>query len=196
MFLLPVLPYEKSALEPFMSAKTLDFHHGKHNQAYVDNLNKLVAGTEFETATLENIIVKTTGKENQSAIFNNAAQAYNHDFFWKSLRPVGVVSEPSAKLLERINKYFGSLENFFSEFKTVALSQFGSGWVWLAEDGEELKVIKTANADNPLTHNLKPVLAIDVWEHSYYLDYQNRRADYIEAILRNILNWEFAQDNL
>jgi Fe-Mn family superoxide dismutase len=179
-----------------MSAKTLDFHYGKHNQAYVDNLNKLVIGTELETTTLENIIVETVGNETQIAIFNNAAQAYNHDFFWKSLRPTDFFSEPSPKMLELINKSFGNLENFYTEFKTTAVGQFGSGWAWLVKDEEKLKIIKTANADNPLTHGLKPILTIDVWEHSYYLDYQNRRADYIEAILRNLLNWEFAQSNL
>jgi Fe-Mn family superoxide dismutase len=195
MFTLSLLPYEKTALEPHISEKTLDFHYGKHHQAYIDNLNKLIAGTELEAETLENIIVKTNGNANQASIFNNASQIYNHDFFWKSLRPVSVPSEPRGELLEFINKSFGSLENFYNEFKTIAVSQFGSGWAWLIKEGDTLKIIKTANADNPIAHGWKPLLTIDVWEHAYYLDYQNRRADFLEAILRNLLNWEFAQSN-
>jgi Fe-Mn family superoxide dismutase len=196
MFTLSLLPFEKSALEPHISAKTLEFHYGKHHQAYVDNLNKLIAGTELETASLETIISQTSGSVNQAAIFNNAAQVYNHDFFWKSLRPIAEPSEPSPELLSLITESFGSLENFYNEFKTVALSQFGSGWIWLVRDDQKLKIIKTANADTPLAHGQKPLLTIDVWEHAYYLDYQNRRGDFIEGILKNLLNWEFAQTNL
>jgi len=196
MFILSSLPYEKSALEPHISANTLDFHHGKHHQAYVDNLNKLVAGTEMETLSLEAIIKKIAGSSNNAAIFNNAAQAYNHDFFWHSLRPVAQPSEPSVELSSLINESFGSLENFYNELKTAALGQFGSGWVWLVKDGENLKIMKTANADTPIAHDLKPLLTIDVWEHAYYLDYQNRRADFIDGVMRNLLNWEFAESNL
>lgn len=195
MFILSTLPFAKEALEPHISAQTIDFHYGKHHQTYVDNLNKLVVGTEFETATLEDIIKKTVGSSNQSAIFNNAAQIYNHDFFWKSLKPVASSSEPRGELLTLIISSFGSLENFYSEFKTVALSQFGSGWIWLIKEGESLKIIKTTNADTPLAHDLKPLLTIDVWEHAYYLDYQNRRGDFIDGVLKNLLNWEFAESN-
>ncbi len=196
MFILSSLPFEKSALEPHISAKTLEFHHGKHHQAYIDNLNKLIVGTELETASLEDIISKTSGSANQAAIFNNAAQAYNHDFFWKSLRPLAEPKEPNSEILSLINESFGSLENFYNEFKTMAVGQFGSGWVWLVRDGLKLKIVKTANADTPLAHGQKPLLTIDVWEHAYYLDYQNRRGDFVEGILKNLLNWEFAQSNL
>ncbi len=196
MFTLSLLPFEKSALEPHISANTLDFHYGKHHQAYVDNLNKLIAGTEYEAESLENIIKHTFANQDQTAIFNNAAQIFNHDFFWNSLRPASNQSSPSEKILELINKSFGSLDSFLSEFKTAALSQFGSGWAWLVIENETLKIIKTTNADTPIAHGLKPLLTIDVWEHAYYLDYQNRRADFVEGILRNLLNWEFAQNNL
>ena len=196
MFTLSLLPFEKIALEPYISARTLEFHYGKHHQTYVDNLNKLVSGTDLETETLENIIIKTKGSANQLSIFNNAAQIYNHEFFWKSLRPTSVTSEPSPELLTLINSSFGSLENFYAEFKTAALGQFGSGWAWLVREGEALKIVKTSNADTPIAQGLKTLLTIDVWEHAYYLDYQNKRADYLEAILKNLLNWEFAQSNL
>jgi len=196
MFTLSLLPFEKIALEPYISARTLEFHYGKHHQTYVDNLNKLVSGTDLETETLENIIIKTKGSANQLSIFNNAAQIYNHEFFWKSLRPTSTTSEPSPELLTLINSSFGSLENFYAEFKTAALGQFGSGWAWLVREGEALKIVKTSNADTPIAQGLKTLLTIDVWEHAYYLDYQNKRADYLEAILKNLLNWEFAQSNL
>lgn len=196
MFILASLPYEKSALEPHISTQTLNFHYDKHHQTYIDNLNKLISGTDMETLSLEKIIKKISGSSNNVAIFNNAAQAYNHDFFWHSLRPVAQPSEPSPILGALIDQSFGSLENFYSEFKTAALGQFGSGWVWLVRDGENLKIMKTANADTPIAHDLKPLLTIDVWEHAYYLDYQNRRADYIDGVMRNLLNWEFAESNL
>jgi len=196
MFTLTSLPFSHQALEPHISARTLEFHYGKHHQAYLDNLNKLISGTDLETETLENILIKTKGSLDKVAIFNNAAQVYNHDFFWKSLRPTDASLEPSANLLALITTSFSSLDNFYNEFKTIALSQFGSGWAWLVKEGESLKIIKTANADNPLTLGLKPLLVIDVWEHAYYLDYQNRRADYVEAVLKNLFNWEFAEANL
>lgn len=195
MFALNSLPFDKSSLAPAISEKTLDFHYGKHHQAYVDNLNKLISGTEFETLTLEEIIIKTAGNSNQVAIFNNAAQVFNHNFFWSSLRPIDATLEAGPKLAVLINQSFGSLDNFYNEFKNAALAQFGSGWAWLVKDGDALKIIKTGNADNPLVHNLKPLLVIDVWEHAYYLDYQNRRADYLENVLKNLLNWEFAENN-
>ncbi|MCX6795062.1 MAG: superoxide dismutase [Candidatus Falkowbacteria bacterium] len=196
MFTLPLLPYEKMALEPSMSARTLEFHYGKHHQTYIDNLNKLVIGTGLEQETLENIIIKTANNPDKVGIFNNAAQAYNHDFFWRGLRPATVPMEPAPELLALINKNFTSLDNFYNEFKAAAIGVFGSGWVWLVKDGENLKIMKTANADNPLAYNLKPLWVLDVWEHAYYLDYQNRRADYIEAVLRNLVNWKFVAANL
>jgi len=196
MFTLPLLPYEKTALEPHISSKTLEFHYGKHHQAYIDNLNKLIAGTDLEKESLENIILATVKDSEQAAIFNNAAQAYNHDFFWKGLRPTDGPLEPVAELLALIDKSFGSVGEFYGNFKTAATGVFGSGWVWLVKDGEDLKIIKTANADNPLVHNLRPLWVLDVWEHAYYLDYQNRRAEYIEAVLRNLINWNFIAANL
>ncbi len=196
MFTLKSLPFASSALEPHISAKTIEFHYGKHHQTYVDNLNKLIVGTEFETSELAEIITKAAGSANQAGIFNNAAQAYNHDFFWSSLHPTVEISEPSAELSLQLNKAFGSLENFYDEFKAAALSQFGSGWVWLVVAEGTLKIMKTANADTPLAHGLKPLLTIDVWEHAYYLDYQNRRADFVDGVMRNLLNWNFASANL
>ncbi|MFA5886982.1 MAG: superoxide dismutase [Patescibacteria group bacterium] len=196
MFTLPILPYEQSALEPYMSARTLEFHYGKHHQAYLDNLNKLIIGTEFENMSLVDIVVKTANNPALSAIFNNAAQSYNHQIFWQCLAPAETKIEPTAAVLDLINKSFGSLTDFYAQFKTAALGQFGSGWVWLVREGEVLKIMKTANANNPLTSGLKILLALDVWEHSYYLDYQNRRADFVEAVLHNLLNWKFVQDNL
>jgi len=196
MFTLSSLPYGSSELEPHISEKTLSFHYGKHHQAYVDNLNKLIAGTELEGKSLADIIISCVGNAEKAGIFNNAAQVYNHDFFWKSLCPASARKEISPKLLELISKNFVSLENFQAEFKAACLTQFGSGWAWLVKDGEVLKIMKTANADNPLAHGLKPLFTIDVWEHSYYLDYQNRRADYVEAILNNLVNWGFIEENL
>lgn len=196
MFTLPLLPYEQSALAPHMSARTLEFHYGKHHQAYIDNLNKLVAGTAWEKESLENIITKSAGVPEQAGLFNNAAQAYNHAFFWNCLRPATEKMEPDAELLNLINNFFGSLDDFYAQLKAAALGQFGSGWAWLVKDGETLKIMKTANADNPLAHGLKPLFAIDVWEHAYYLDYQNRRADFAAAILSSLINWKFISKNL
>lgn len=194
MFSLAQLPYDYKALEPYISGKTMELHHDKHHQTYLDNLNKLITGTELENESLENIIIKSAGQADKIAIFNNAAQVFNHDFFWKALRPAG--DDPffglSEELKNSIEKNFSSLENFLLEFKTAGLAQFGSGWVWLVKDGDDLKIVKTTNADNPLTSNLKPLLSIDVWEHSYYLDYQNKRADYLETVLKNLLNWSEA----
>lgn len=196
MFTLSSLPFKLSDLEPYISQKTLEFHYGKHHQTYIDNLNKLVAGSALENETLDSIIIKTSDDLEKIGIFNNAAQVYNHNFFWASLNPTAVKKEISAELSAVISKTFGSLENFQLEFKTACLAQFGSGWVWLVKEGADLKIIKTANADTPLAHGLKPLFTIDVWEHSYYLDYQNRRADYVEAILKNLVNWEFMASNL
>lgn len=187
-FELPPLPYEKNALEPFISATTMEYHYGKHHQTYVDNLNKLIKGTRFESMSLEDIIRETDGKPEYAGIFNNAAQNWNHTFFWQSMSPEQ--SRPEGEILSRIEKDFGSYEKFKEEFKNAALTQFGSGWAWLAEDGDKLVVLKTSNADTPLAHGLKPLLTLDVWEHAYYLDYQNRRAAFIDAYLDKLANWK------
>lgn len=191
MFNLPSLPFAPGALEPYISARTLEFHHGKHHQAYIDNLNKLIAGTDLENKSLEEIIVSNP---DQAAIFNNAAQAYNHDFYWQSLAPGNI--KPSAEMGALIVSSFGSLESFGEQFLAAALGQFGSGWAWLILEEGKLKIVKTANADTPLAHGQKPLLVVDVWEHAYYLDYQNRRGDYVKAIIDNLLNWNFAEANL
>lgn len=192
---LPALPYADNALEPVISANTLHFHYGKHHQAYVDNLNKLIVGTEFANLPLEKIITEAAGKPDKTAIFNNAAQTWNHTFYWRSLRPQGG-GEPPAILKQKIEAAFGSLDACKKELATAAMAQFGSGWVWLVLAGDTLKVVKTANAEVPLTGGMKPLLAIDVWEHAYYLDYQNRRADYVNAVLDKLINWDFAAANL
>ncbi|MCC7462704.1 MAG: superoxide dismutase [Gammaproteobacteria bacterium] len=194
-FTLPPLPYADNALDPVISANTLGFHYGKHHRAYVDNLNKAVAGTEFASQSLEQLIVATAGKPERAGIFNNAAQVWNHTFYWKSLRPRGG-GEPPAALKSRIEASFASVEACRKELLAAATSQFGSGWAWLVEDAGKLAVTKTGNADNPLTKSQRPLLTIDVWEHAYYLDYQNRRADYVSALLDKLLNWEFALENL
>jgi Fe-Mn family superoxide dismutase len=194
-FVLPPLPYVENALDAVISAKTMGFHYGKHHQGYVDNLNKMVAGTEYAELTLEKIIAITAGIADHSVIFNNAAQAWNHTFYWYSLMPNGG-GEPPAVLKQRIETDFGTVDACKNELAIAATTQFGSGWAWLVLDGEQLKVVKTANADSPLTKGLKPLLTIDVWEHAYYLDYQNRRADYISAVLDKLINWDFAAKNL
>ncbi len=191
---LPPLPYAENALEPIITAKTMSFHYGKHHRAYVDNLNKLIAGTEYAALTLEKIITSTAGKPEKTAIFNNAAQNWNHTFYWNSLTPKGG-GEPPAALKQKIVASFGSVDACKKELASVAVSQFGSGWAWLVLEGDVLKVVKTANADIPNTMGLKPLLAIDVWEHAYYLDYQNRRADYVNTVLDKLINWEFALKN-
>jgi Fe-Mn family superoxide dismutase len=192
---LPPLPYADNALEPVISGSTLHFHYGKHHQGYIDNLNKLIAGTEFADLLLERIITATAGKPETAMIFNNAAQAWNHTFYWRSLRPNGG-GAPPAGLKQKIDATFGSVENCKKELANAAVTQFASGWAWLVEDGGQLKVVKTANAGNPMTQGMKPLLTIDVWEHAYYLDYQNRRADYVNAVLDKLINWEFAAENL
>lgn len=193
-FVLPPLPYADNALAPVISANTISFHYGKHHKAYVDNLNKLIVGTEFADLSLEKIIIQTAGKADQAAIFNNAAQIWNHTFYWTSLVPGGG-GEPSAALKKKIEASFGTLDACKKELVTAATTQFGSGWAWLVLDGEKLKVVKTANADLPLTKGLKPLLTIDVWEHAYYLDYQNRRVDYVSVVIDKLINWSFAEDN-
>ena len=190
MFQLPTLKYELNALEPYISAQTMNFHYLQHHQTYINNLNNLIKGTEFENLKLEEIIKQTGGKNDLSDVFNNAAQSWNHLFFWKSMKPNGG-GLPSKSLLTDINKSFGGYDNFKAEFKNAALTQFGSGWVWLVrKENGVLNVMKTSNADTPVAHNLEPIITIDVWEHAYYLDYQNRRADFVNAFLDNLVNWK------
>ncbi|HEY5582005.1 MAG TPA: superoxide dismutase [Rhodoferax sp.] len=191
---LPALPYAENALEPVITAKTMSFHYGKHHKGYVDNLNKLIAGTEYADLSLEKIITSTAGKPEKTAIFNNAAQTWNHTFYWNSMRPKGG-GEPPAALKQKIEASFASVDACKKELASAAVSQFGSGWAWLVLEGGKLKVVKTGNADAPLQKGMKPLLAIDVWEHAYYLDYQNRRADYVNAVLDKLINWEFALQN-
>lgn len=191
---LPPLPYAENALEPVITARTIGFHHGKHHKAYVDNLNKLVAGTEYAALSLEKIIGATAGQPEKSAIFNNAAQIWNHTFYWQSMRAKGG-GDPPAVLKQKMEESFGSVDACKKELAATAVSQFGSGWAWLVLAGDKLKVVKTANADVPLTTGMKPLLTVDVWEHAYYLDYQNRRGDYVSAVLDKLINWEFALQN-
>jgi superoxide dismutase, Fe-Mn family len=188
------LPYGENALEPIITAKTMSFHYDKHHKGYVDNLNKFIAGTEYAGQSLEKIIASTAGQAEKTAIFNNAAQTWNHTFYWKSMSPKGG-GEPPAALKQKIESSFGSVDACKKELANTAVSQFGSGWAWLVLDGGKLKVVKTSNADVPLTKGMKPLLVIDVWEHAYYLDYQNRRVDYVDAVLDKLINWEFALQN-
>ena len=189
MFEVKKLPYGEKELAPYMSKETLHFHHDKHYQTYVDNLNKLIAGTEFEDMSLEEIIKQTAFDVKYIPIYNNAAQTFNHGFFFDHMAPSGQ-KRPEHQLLKKIEQTFGSYENFEKEFKAAALAQFGSGWAWLIEDDKgELKVIKTGNADTPIASGLKPLMTIDVWEHAYYLDYQNRRGDFVDAFLAHLINW-------
>jgi superoxide dismutase, Fe-Mn family len=192
---LPSLPYADNALDPIISAKTVSFHYGKHHQGYVDNLNKQVLGTEFADMVLEKIITGSAGKAEYTAIFNNAAQTWNHTFYWRSLRPKGGGAPPEA-LQKKIETSFGSLDACKKELATAAMAQFGSGWAWLVLNGDKLQVTKTGNADVPITADMKPLIVIDVWEHAYYLDYQNRRLDYVKAVLDTLINWDFAAENL
>jgi len=194
-FTLPPLPYADDALSPAISANTIGFHYGKHHQGYVNNLNQLVAGTPLADQPLDAVVRATAGKADQVAIFNNAAQVWNHSFYWNSLRPKGG-GKPTGTLAELIDKSFGDFDQFKAEFAKAASSQFGSGWAWLVRDGDKLIVTKTGNADTPIARGQQPLLTIDVWEHAYYLDYQNRRADYVAAVLDSLINWDFAAQNL
>jgi Fe-Mn family superoxide dismutase len=192
---LPELPYGKDALAPHLTEKTIDFHYGKHHNTYVTNLVKLIGGTDLENETLENIIKKTAGDSARAGIFNNAAQVWNHTFYWHSMSPNGGAG-PSGNIAEKIKADFGSYEKFVEEFKNAGLTQFGSGWAWLVLKDGKLQVTKTSNADTPLAHGLKPLLTADVWEHAYYLDYQNKRADYLDVFIKNLINWEYANSLL
>ncbi len=192
---LPPLPYERNALQPVVSENTLNVHYGKHHKTYVDTLNKLVVGTEFADMPLDKIVKATAGESDHTAIFNNAAQAWNHTFYWHSLKPNGG-GEPPISLKRLMESSFGGVADCKKELAQAATQQFGSGWAWLVQDGEKLKIIKTDNANTPLTQRVKPLLTIDVWEHAYYLDYQNRRVDYVNALLDKLANWGFAAENL
>ena len=192
---LPTLPFAENALEPVISARTLAFHYGKHHKGYVETLNKLIAETVYAGQPLETVIAETSGRFDKAAIFNNASQVWNHTFFWNSLNPKGG-GEPPAPLKKKIEADFGSLDACKKELATAATTQFGSGWAWLVQENSALKVIKTCNANSPLKKGLKPLLTIDVWEHAYYLDYQNRRMDYVTAVLDTLINWDFAAENL
>jgi len=192
---LPELPYGVKDLEPHISARTLEFHYGKHHQGYVTNVNKLLQGTDLLGDTLDNIVTRTAGNPERSGIFNNAAQVWNHTFYWQSMRPGGG-GAPVGLVANKITSDFGGYEKFADQFKQVALAQFGSGWTWLVLIDDRLSIVKTSNADNPIVKGQKPLLTIDVWEHAYYLDYQNKRGDYVEVFLKNLVNWEFANSQL
>lgn len=194
-FKLPPLPYPETALEPHISARTLQFHHGKHHKKYVDTLNQLIEGTEFANQSLEEIILATADDLAKQKIFNNAAQTWNHTFFWQCLSPDGG-GRPEGELMNRIQADFGSFDKFRQEFSTAAQGQFGSGWAWLTEDGGKLKIMTTSNAGLPLVHGETALLTCDVWEHAYYLDYQNDRAKFVDIFLSELANWEFAQQQL
>ncbi len=193
-FKLSELPYAIDALEPYISARTLEFHHGKHHQSYIKKLNKAIADTGYEELPLESIIARSHGTTH-SDIYNNAAQAWNHAFLWQSMSPEGGGS-PDGLLLEKLESSFGDLAGFADAFKKAAKGQFGSGWAWLVNDKGTLKVLATANAGTPLVQDQSPLLTLDVWEHAYYLDYQNNRAGYVDDFLNHLINWEFAAANL
>ena len=193
--LLPPLPYAENALDPVISARTIGIHYGKHHKTYVDNLNKLITDTELAGLTLQEIISKTAGQANKAGVFNNAAQIWNHTFYWNSLSQEGG-GEPPLILKQKIENSFGDLDSCKKELATAAMTQFGSGWAWLVMNGDKLEVTKTANAELPLSKGIKPLLVIDVWEHAYYLDYENRRVDYVNAVIEKLINWGFAEDNL
>ncbi len=192
---LPPLPYAENELEPYISAQTLEYHYGKHHNAYVVNLNNLIKDTKLETKSLELIVLLTTDDPAKTAIFNNAAQVWNHTFYWNSLTPKGG-GLPNGAIASKINSDFGSYENFARLFKEAALGQFGSGWAWLVLKDGILSIMKTSNADTPIAHGIIPLLCIDVWEHAYYLDYKNGRAEYVDNVINHLINWEFANKNL
>lgn len=192
---LPELPYSKDALEPHISSKALEFHHGKHHNAYVTNINKLIAGTPMENLSLEDIILKSAKDPAMTGVFNNSAQVWNHTFYWNCMKKNGG-GKPSGKISAEIDKAFGSFDKFIEELKNAAATQFGSGWAWLVKEGDTLKIMKTSNADTPMVHGVKALLTIDVWEHAYYLDYQNRRPDYIAAFFENLVNWDFVESQM
>ena len=185
------LPYTTDALAPYISQETLETHHGKHVATYIDNLNKLIENTPYESVSLDEIIIQSAGKPSEKKIFDNAAQIYNHNFFFQGMCP-----KCTAQIPQEIIDSFGSAKNFKDQFKSAATSLFGSGYTWLVRDGDRLKIINTANADTPMVYNMKPLLNLDVWEHAYYLDYKNKRADFIDNFLDNLVNWNFVAENL
>lgn len=192
---LPALPYEADALEPYIGATTLGFHHGKHHQTYVTNTNNLIKGTDLENASLEALIAASANNAEKVGLFNNAAQVWNHTFYWSCMKKGGG-GVPTGAIAAKINEDFGSYDAFAEAFKNAGLTQFGSGWAWLVLEGGKLKITKTPNADTPMAHGQKAILTVDVWEHAYYLDYQNKRADYIDTFLKHLVNWDFANANL
>jgi Fe-Mn family superoxide dismutase len=194
-FELPDLPYDQAALEPHISGNTLSFHYGKHHQTYVNNLNNLVKDSPLADKSLEEIIKATAGKADQAGVFNNAAQVWNHTFYWNSMKPGGG-GKPSGDLAAKIDADLGGYDKFAEAFAQAATTQFGSGWAWLISDGGTLKEVKTGNAETPVSSGATPLLTIDVWEHAYYLDYQNRRPDFVKTVLENLVNWDFAAANL
>lgn len=194
-FELPPLPYAKDALAPHISANTLDFHYGKHHQAYVTNLNNLIKDSPLADKTLEDVIGAVAGNPEKIGVFNNAAQVWNHTFYWNCMKPGGG-GKPSGEVAAAIDKAFGSYEKFAEEFKNACVTQFGSGWGWLIADKGAVKISKTPNADLPLAHGQTALLTCDVWEHAYYLDYQNRRPDYVQTFLDHLVNWDFVAGNL
>ena len=194
-FELPSLPYANDALAPYMSAETLDFHHGKHHQTYVTNLNNLIKDTDLQNSSLEEIVVKSAKETSMAGIFNNAGQHWNHILFWQCMKPNGGGAIPS-ELEKKLNEDFGSIDKFKEAFIQAGTTQFGSGWAWLAVNNGKLVVTKSANASNPLVDGMKPILGCDVWEHSYYIDYRNKRPDYLKAFLDNLVNWEFVASQL
>jgi Fe-Mn family superoxide dismutase len=194
-FELPSLPYANDALAPYMSSETLDFHHGKHHQTYVTNLNNLVKDTDMQDSSLEEIVVKSSKDPSMAGIFNNAGQHWNHILFWQCMKPNGGGSIPS-ELESRIISDLGGIDQFKEAFIQAGITQFGSGWAWLAIDNGKLVVTKSPNASNPLVDGMKPILGCDVWEHSYYIDYRNKRPDYLKAFLDSMVNWEFVASQL
>jgi len=192
---LPDLPFNKNALAPHISEKTLEFHHGKHHNAYVEKTNSLIKGTDLEGKDLETIIKKAAGDASKAALFNNAAQVWNHSFYWKCIKPGGG-GKPTGAAAGLIDKEFGGYDKFVEKFKDAGVTQFGSGWAWLVLNKDKAEITKTANADTPLAHGLKPILTVDVWEHAYYLDYQNRRPDYLGAFIEHLINWDFVNSLL
>ncbi len=194
-FELPALPYPAESLEPHISARTFEYHHGKHHQAYVTNLNNLIKDSPLAVVSLEEIIRQTAKDESKAAIFNNAAQVWNHSFFWQCLSMKGG-GDPPPEVLAKLVSAFGTLDAFKEEFKQAGVTQFGSGWVWLVEEDGKLKIVKTANAMTPLATGQKAIVTCDVWEHAYYLDYQNRRPDFLQVFLDYLINWEFVAQNM
>jgi len=194
-FQLPALPWQENALEPVISARTIGLHYGKHHAAYVKKLNELVAGTRYAELPLEQVIAATAGNAETAKIFNNAAQTWNHTFFWDCLRPGGG-GQPPRELARTLEQSFGDYSRFKEKFAQAAVDQFGSGWAWLVARGDKLEVISTSNAQTPIAMGATPILTIDVWEHAYYVDYENRRPDFVNAVIDKLLNWDFALQQL